>query len=133
MIILSQMSYFLCWTLIARVALTQLNKAGFCESLEAPVQRTMVVICNFRPKIMMPILIKNWYNSNQRANKNHSLVANGKTYYLVKFLCLRFRFSWWFEVKKQIIILGYYLNITTIVLQPATPRPPGEVLQSAGS
>ena len=46
-------SNVLFWTLIARVALTQLNKAGFCESLEAPAQRTMVVICNFPPKIMM--------------------------------------------------------------------------------
>ena len=45
------MSYFLRSTLIARVALTQLNKAGFCESLEAPVQRTMIVICNFTSQV----------------------------------------------------------------------------------
>ena len=50
---------FFCWTLIARVALTQLNKAGFCESLEAPAQRTMAAVSNFRPTIIRLFLIKN--------------------------------------------------------------------------
>ena len=70
-------SNVLFWTLIARVALTQLNKAGFCESLEAPAQRTMVVICNFRPKIMIPILIKNLYTGTPQSSFNAVLLYRG--------------------------------------------------------